>query len=213
MRFIYRPAYDDADHCMDVARHRENINRQLGWETGDQKYAIMNHFIGACGELAVSRIFGIEWDGAKLDMLDYQEWRKTKVDLGFFEVKTISSINPIRGCLILGDKDKDWATAILAWAPDAWNVGATLLNGGKRRLNLQSIHLFGHIPVKDGKKIGDQQVIKTKYTTKTRYIISRDKLRPIEELEKVASTFDRLRKIKPELTIHDTTFRLTKWVI
>ncbi len=213
--FIYMPTIRDVDYCLDVAKYRDKVNRDLEWETGKhQNYSVLRHFVGACGELAVSRMFGILWDGAKLDMLDYQEWRKVKPDLGIFEVKTI---NYGGGVLALSENDKDWATALLMHAPCSWETGVAALTTRKRP-SLQPIRLLGHISVKTGKEIGVQQVDKSRVAIsplkpKTRFIVERSKLRSPNELSAIMAWLDKARKEKETIHSNGTTFRLSKWVI
>lgn len=213
MKLIYTPTLKDVDYCLDVAKYRDKVNRDLEWERSEHhNHTILNHFVGACGELAVSRIFGILWDGAKLDMLDYQEWRKVKPDLGIFEVKTI---NYGGGSLILSENDKEWATALLMHAPGSWEVGVATLTTRKRP-NLLPIRLLGHISVKTGKAIGTQQVYKPRVTTaksRTSFVVDRDKLRPPNELSAIMAWLDKARKEKETIHSNGTEFRLSKWVI
>lgn len=205
-QLIHRPNYQDIMYCFEVAKYREKVQRNLGNETGDKNYATILHFIGALGELAVSKIFGIVWDGAKLDELDFDEWRKVKADLGCFEVKTVQSA---KGALILRENDKDWATGILAFAPGSHELGVSLLKFGKCT-NLQPIYIMGHLPVAVGKQIGEKQVTKYKDRVKIRYVVSRDKLRDREELHKTLDGFNKMRETRQVIPFKGHEFRLTK---
>lgn len=205
---IYRPTFSDMQYCMEVAKFRDNINRQLGWEKGKHpNFSTLNHFVGAVGELAVSRIFGIVWEGAKLDMLDYQEWRKVKPDLGFFEVKTI---NFRSGCLQLGENDKDWATALLMLAEGSWNLGCYFIGNSRKNPGLFPIYLLGHLPVKTGKEIGKQQRFKRNDIEHTKYVIERKLLRPAEELRKTIDGLNKIRQSRQIMHNNGIEFRLSR---
>jgi hypothetical protein len=204
---LYRPTFSDVQYCMNVAKFRDKINRDLGWETGKHpNYSVLNHFVGACGEYAVSKIFGIEWEGAKLDMLDYQEWRKTKPDLGIFEVKTI---NFKSGNLRLGDNDKDWATAILILAEESWQLGCYLL-GNRKNPGLRPFWLLGHIPVKVGREVGKPQSFERNGIKHINHIVERKLLRPADELHKTINGFNKIRKERQTMHSNGVEFKLSR---
>lgn len=205
---LYRPNFSDAQYCMEVAKFRDKINRDLGWEKGEHKnYSILNHFVGAYGELAVSKIFGIVWEGAKLDKDAYITWRKVKPDLGFFEVKTINSRG---GNLSLSDNDKDWATAVLMVAENSWQLGCYCLGNVRQNPGFLPVYLVGHLPVKVGKEIGEQHHFERNGNPHIKYVIDRKKLRQADELNKVIDGFNAIRKERQIVHSNSIEFKLSK---
>ena len=196
MKFHYQPRVTDVNQCWKVSKFRYEVNKGLGWASQSKDSTIINDilingFIGALGELAVSKIFGIEWDGAMLAKTDYLEWRKIKADLGPFEVKTVSTAG---GKLMLHTNDKDFAVAILVYAPDARESAINIIN--KKPPAVQAIQIIGCISVSEAKKIGKWQPSVYKPDQKV-CVVDRSSLKPRESLEKLYNHFNEKRKVNP----------------
>ncbi len=181
---VYQLSDQDLDFCREVAIYRHKINQDLGWSRQSLTESIKIGLCGAVGELAVSQLFGIEWEGAKLDIPTYREWRKTKADIGPFEVKTTSNPNnPLR----LRDKDivNSWANAILAY----YNKSQS------------SVQLLGWLPVNDyqiGTYHSDWQV----------WQIDQNKLRHIDNLWSFKTKLDERRKTDCVINLPYVEFKL-----
>lgn len=184
IKFTFQPLKADLDRCWKVSRFRYDVNKEMGWSSGHLNDNLLRGFVGALGELAAAKIFGIEWDGAALKKDDYVEWRETKADLGPFEVKTI---NYTYGCLMLKERDKDFAKALLMCAPKSRDVGLKILDN--KYPVCPPVRLVGFLDVAYAKKIGTWQ--------SNKWVITQDKLRDPKELQPLVEHFDKQRKIDP----------------
>lgn len=203
MRFNYQPRQTDVNYCWKVSKFRFDVNKELGWATKSTDPLAINDalicgFIGALGELAVSKIFGIEWDGAMLNKDAYLVWRQTKADLGPFEIKTVSTPG---GLLQVKPTDKDFALGILVYAPDSRKAGIAIIN--KEPPIVPALQIIGCLPVFHAKKIG--------YWASGRWTVARKFMKPPKTLEKLMKHFDEKRKTN---TIYSTDtvppFKLTQ---
>lgn len=203
MKFSYQPRTTDVNYCWKVSKFRYDVNKDLGWASKSKDPLVINDiliygFIGALGELAVSKIFGIEWDGAMLQKDSYINWRKVKADLGPFEVKTISTAG---GKLLIKQNDKDFAVGILMYAPESHAAGVDIVNG--KPPAVQAIQMIGCLSVAEAKKIGKWESEK--------WVVDRKNLKAPKTLEKLWAHFNEKRKVDAVYkcgTVPD--FRLTK---
>lgn len=179
MDWIYTPTSIDLAYCMEISRFRDSMNRKKNRAPMYEAASICDGFVGALGELAVSKLTGIKLAGAMLEELEWQQWRKTCADLGPFEVKTVSSEG---GTLNLGNNDKDWAIGILALAPDARSLAPVFYSG--KEIKAPTIRILGYLPVNIGKQIGYKS--ETRYESgyvKINWAVAQKKLRPLSDLE------------------------------
>lgn len=203
MNVSYQPRQTDVNYCWKVSKFRFDVNKDLGWATKSTdplaiNDALINGFIGALGELAVSKIFGIEWDGAMLSKDAYLVWRQTKADLGPFEVKTVSTAG---GLLQIKPNDKDFAVGILMYAPESRMAGIDIIN--KKPPTVHAVKMMGCLPVAEAKKIG--------YWASGRWTVARKDLRETKTLEKLWDHFNKKRKTNTVYKCSTTPdFRLTQ---
>lgn len=159
---------------------------------------LINGFIGALGELAVSKIFGIEWDGAMLNRDDYLAWRETKADLGPFEVKTVSTAG---GLLQIKPNDKDFAVGVLMYAPNSRLAGVDIIN--KKQPVVQAVQVIGCLPVAHAKKLGKWESGK--------WVVARKDMKDPKTLEKLFNHFNEKRNVNSFYKCDRVPeFRLTK---
>lgn len=203
MKLSYQPRITDVNYCWKVSKFRYEVNKDLGWASKSTDNLVINDiliygFIGALGELAVSKIFGIEWDGAMLNRDDYLVWRGTKADLGPFEVKTVSTAG---GLLQIKPNDKDFAVGILMYAPDSHQAGVDITN--KKSPAVQAIRIVGCLPVAKAKKVGNW--------ASGKWAVAKKDLQPPSTLEKLCNHFNekRLKSTKYKCTTVPE-FRLTQ---
>lgn len=203
MKTSYQPRITDVNYCWKVSQFRYDVNRDLGWASKSKDPLVINDiliygFIGALGELAVSKIFGIEWEGAMLNKDAYLIWRKIKADLGPFEVKTISTAG---GKLLIKPADKDFALGILMYAPNSHAAGVDMVN--KKPPAVQAIQIIGCLNVGDAKKIGKWESEK--------WVVDRKQLKQPKTLEKLWGHFNEKRKVNTSYKCGTVPeFRLTR---
>lgn len=203
MKLFYQPRITDVNYCWKVSKFRYDVNKDLGWASKSKDPLVINDiliygFIGALGELAVSKIFGIEWNGAMLNRDDYLAWRGRKADLGPFEVKTVSTAG---GLLQIKPNDKDFAVGILMYAPDSHQAGVDITNN--KSPAVQAIRMVGCLPVAKAKKLGDWQSGK--------WVVARKHMQTPNTLEKLYDHFNEKRKINVSYKCGSVPeFRLTR---
>lgn len=191
MRLLYKPTYQDIHYCFRVSKFRYDVNKHLGWTTTAKELSIIDGFVGALGELAVSKMTGITWEGAMLEEIVYYEWRQQRADLGPFEVKTINSGT---GKLIIKNQDKDFAMGVLVYAPKSRDVGLQLLKTNNYSGQLTA-EIIGCLPVKQAKQIG--QVV----GQPIRYVVDQKQLLPPSTLEPIIFKLDKMRKISKKVNM------------
>lgn len=203
MKPFYQPRTTDVNYCWKVSKFRYDVNKDLGMASKSKDPLVINDilingFIGALGELAVSKIFGIEWDGAMLNRDNYLVWRETKADLGPFEVKTVSTAG---GLLQIKPNDKSFAVGLLMYAPDTREAGVNILN--KKPVAVQAVRIIGCLSVAKAKKLGDWQ--------SNRWVVARKHMQEPATLEKLYSHFNEKRKISASYKCSSVPeFRLTQ---
>lgn len=187
MNLTYQPRRADINYCWKVSKFRYAVNKDLGWASPHENFSLINGFIGALGELAASNIFGIVWDGAMLKKDVYLDWRKKKADLGPFEIKTNSTPG---GNLKIGPNDKDFANALLMYAPGSYDAGVELLKD--KSPMIPPIKLLGYLKVAEAKKVGDWYPDKQN-SKKGKWVIKRNLLKDPAELSKFIDNFNKMR--------------------
>lgn len=204
MKLTYQPTRTDIDYCWKVSNFRYNVNRDLGWTHSLKNWNLVVGFIGAIGELAASKIFGIEWEGAMLSKDDYLSWRKTRADLGPFEIKTV---HKEVGNLQIGKNDKDFAKALLMLAPNSYAVGNELIRD--KTPMCPPVKLVGYLDVAIAKQTGKWNP-DSRDPKKGKWVVHRNHLKDPNELAKLLEHFDQKRKISPYIKSGKIpSFRLT----
>lgn len=161
INWTYNPTPDDLTYCLKVSRFRENMQSARPENKNKKRSkegiidSICSGVVGALGELAVSKITGIKWDGAMLNDAQFDVWNMTRADIGPFEIKTMSYKS---GNFVLNDNDKDWAIGLLAYAPNARNEIGLKLHQGKRITIKPTVIILGQLPVVKAKAMVEPQV-------------------------------------------------------
>jgi hypothetical protein len=190
MKLTYQPRRADINFCWKVSNFRYDINKDLGWAHSHKNWALIVGFIGALGELAASKMFGIEWGNAMLPTDKYLVCRKTEADLGPFEIKTV---HKEVGALKIGKNDKDFARALLMLAPNSYDAGVELVAG--KSPMIPPIKLVGYMDVSEVKKVGTWHP-EPQDSKKGKWVVLRKNLKDPNELSKFLEHFDQKRKTK-----------------
>lgn len=199
INWTYHFTLDDLKYCMKVSKFREDMqaNRNPNKKKRSKEGildSILSGFVGALGELAISKISGIRWDGAMLNDEQWLAWIEKSADLGPFEVKTVSYPT---GKLILSDSDKDWAIGILVLADKARDIGL-LVYHGKLIKKRPTATILGQLYVTEAKSIGEKKVhMFQSGKFKVTYIVPQNKLRPVNEINNFLLKLKSKSKYKP----------------
>lgn len=201
INWTYNPTKDELEYCLKVSKFRENMQSARPENKNKKRSkegivdSICNGVVGALGELAVSRITGIRWDGAMLNDKQFDVWNMKCADIGPFEVKTISYKS---GNFVLNDNDKDWAIGLLAYAPNARNEIGLQLYKGKLVKIKPSVIILGYLPVDKAKAMVEPQVnMFNSGKFKIKYIVTQDKLKPVSRLNRIVLGLRSRDKTKP----------------
>ena len=198
INWTYHFSADDLKYCMKVSKFRDTMqsNRHPNRKRSKEGIldSILSGFVGALGELAISKISGIRWDGAMLNDEQWLAWMENSADLGPFEVKTISYPT---GKLILTDSDKDWAIGLLVLADKARDIGL-LVYHGKLIKKRPTAKVLGQLHVTEAKNIGEKNVhMFSSGKFKITYVVPQNKLRPVSDVNNFLLKLKNKSKYKP----------------